>query len=212
MKRHHPGNAGFTLLEILVAMAVFAIFAYMAYGGFNAVARQQAIVAESAQRLREVQYTMRRLALDLSQLQPRPIREQLGDGWQPALLASGLEINAVEFTRGGWPNPLARARPALQRVAYRLEEEKLIRVQWPVLDRLLDQEPEELEMLGGVREIRFRFLLENGEWSEVWPSDDLGVGGAIPDAESYRRLPRAVEVVLDLEDWGQVTRLVEIAG
>jgi general secretion pathway protein J len=212
VKRHHAGNAGFTLLEILVAMAVFAIFAYMAYGGFNAVARQQAIVAESAQRLREVQYTMRRLALDLSQLQPRPIREQLGDGWQPALLASGLEINAVEFTRGGWPNPLARARPTLQRVAYRLEEEKLIRVQWPVLDRLLDQEPEELEMLGGVRAIRFRFLLGNGEWSEVWPSDDLGVGGAIPDAESYRLLPRAVEVVLDLEDWGEVTRLVEIAG
>jgi len=212
VKRHHAGSAGFTLLEILVAMAVFAIFAYMAYGGFNAVARQQAIVAESAQRLREVQYTMRRLALDLSQLQPRPIREQLGDGWQPALLASGLEINAVEFTRGGWPNPLARPRPTLQRVAYRLEEEKLIRVQWLVLDRLLDQEPEELEMLGGVREIRFRFLLENGEWSEVWPSDDPGVGGAIPDAESYRPLPRAVEVVLDLEDWGQVTRLVEIAG
>jgi len=212
VKRHHACSAGFTLLEILVAMAVFAIFAYMAYGGFNAVARQQAIVAESAQRLREVQYTMRRLALDLSQLQPRPIREQLGDGWQPALLASGLEINAVEFTRGGWPNPLARPRPTLQRVAYRLEEEKLIRVQWLVLDRLLDQEPEELEMLGGVREIRFRFLLENGEWSEVWPSDDPGVGGAIPDAESYRPLPRAVEVVLDLEDWGQVTRLVEIAG
>jgi general secretion pathway protein J len=212
MKRHDAGNAGFTLLEILVAMAVFAIFAYMAYGGFNAVARQQAIVSESAQRLREVQYAIRRLALDLSQLQPRPIREQLGDGWQPALLASGLEINALEFTRGGWPNPLARARPTLQRVAYRLEEDKLIRVQWPVLDRLLDQEPEELEMLGGVREIRLRFLLENGEWSEVWPSDDLGIGGTTPDAESYRLLPRGVEVVLDLEDWGEVTRLVEIAG
>ncbi|MGB5211061.1 MAG: type II secretion system minor pseudopilin GspJ [Gammaproteobacteria bacterium] len=212
MKRYRCANAGFTLLEILVAMAVFAIFAYMAYGGFNAVARQQAIVAESAQRLREVQYAMRRLALDLSQLQPRPVREQLGDGWQPALTASGLEFNALEFTRGGWPNPLARPRPTLQRVAYRVEEETLIRSQWLNLDRLLDQEPDELEVLTGVREIRFRFLLENGEWIEVWPSDDLNVGGTPPGAESYRVLPRGVEITLDLEDWGEVTRVVEIAG
>ena len=49
MTRSSRTNGGFTLLEILVAMAVFAIFSYMAYGGFNAVARQQAIIADSAE-------------------------------------------------------------------------------------------------------------------------------------------------------------------
>jgi len=208
-----PGRStGFTLLEILVAMAVFAIFAYMAYGGFNAVARQQAIIAESAERLRQVQYTMRRLVLDLSQLQPRPVREQLGDGWQPALMANGLELNALEFTRGGWPNPLSRPRPTLQRVAYRLEEETLIRVQWPVLDRLLDQEPEELELLGGVNELRLRFLVEGGEWIDVWPSGEAVTLTGASDAESARDLPLAIEITMELQDWGEIVRLVEIAG
>ena len=212
MTRASRTNGGFTLLEILVAMAVFAIFSYMAYGGFNAVARQQAIIADSAGQLRQVQYTMRRLVLDLSQLQPRPVREQLGDGWQPAMLANGLEQNALEFTRGGWPNPLARPRPTLQRVAYRVEEEKLIRSQWPVLDRLLDQEPEELELIGGVRELRLRFLIEGGEWSEVWPDNDFDSAGGSRDAETARNLPVAVEITLDLEGWGEIVRLVEIAG
>lgn len=212
MNRSPARGAGFTLLEILVAMAVFAIFAYMAYGGFNAVAKQQAIIAESAERLRQVQYTMRRLVLDLSQLQPRPVREQLGDGWEPALMANGLELNALEFTRGGWPNPLSRPRPTLQRVAYRLEEETLIRAQWPVLDRLLDQEPEELELLDGVKALRLRFLLEGGDWSEIWPSGDQGSPTGERDAESARDLPRAVEITMELEDWGEIVRLVEIAG
>jgi hypothetical protein len=46
------------------------------------------------------------------------------------------------------------------------------------------------------------------EWSEQWP-----VAGTAPtDVDSARARPIAVEVVLDLEDWGQIRRVVEVPG
>jgi len=195
---------GFTLLEILVAMAIFSIVAYMAYGGFSAVLKQQQIVEENSARLRAVQFAVRQLDSDFRQVQPRPAREELGEGWRNALLADTRELQAVEMTRAGWANPLGRHRPALQRVAYRLEEGKLIRSYWPVIDRLLEEEPVETELLEDVSEFNLRFLDGNGEWLEQWPAPDA--------AGDPRLLPRAVEVVLQLEDWGEVVRLLEIAG
>lgn len=196
---------GFTLLEVLVAVAIFAVVAYMAYGGFDAVLKQQQIIEQSGGRLRAVQYAVRRLTQDLAQLQPRPIREALGEGWRPALIAGGRGLEAIELTRGGWANPLANPRPTLQRVAWRVEDGILLRADWPVLDRVLDADPDETEVLTGVDELRLRFLVPGGDWIEQWPPTEN------PDPEAMRALPAAVEVVLVLKDWGEITRLVEVA-
>ena len=151
-----------------------------------------------------MQFAVRQLSTDFKQLQPRPIREELGEGWRPALLADGRELQAVELSRGGWPNPLGRPRPTLQRVAYRLEEGTLIRSYWPVMDRLLEEAPVETELVDGVSEFRLRFLRDDGEWIDQWPAPDR--------VADPRLLPRAVEMVLDLEDWGEIIRLLEIPG
>lgn len=197
-------QGGFTLLEVLVAMAIFSIVAYMSYGGFDAVLKQQQILEQSSARLRNVQFAVRQLVTDFGQMQPRPIREELGEGARGALIADGRELLAAELSRAGWANPLGRNRPTLQRVAYRVEEGVLIRSYWPVLDRLLEEEPAEIELLDGIVEFRLRFLATGEEWIEVWPDPGLP-----PDP---RLLPRAVEIVLELEDWGEITRIVEIPG
>jgi general secretion pathway protein J len=178
---------GFTLLEVLVAMAIFAIVAYMSYGGFDAVLKQQQILEASSARLRNVQYAVRQIVMDFGQIQPRPVREELGEGSRGALIAEGRDLMTAELTRAGWANPLGRNRPTLQRV-----------------DRLLEEEPAEIELLDGVVDFRLRFLPAEDEWSEVWPAPSL--------PPNPRLLPRAVEIVLELEDWGEITRIVELAG
>jgi general secretion pathway protein J len=201
-------EGGFTLLELLVAGAIFAILSAFAYIGLDNVIQQRDVVAASTDRLRSVQFAMRRLLQDFAQLQPRPVREELGEGWKYALLADGRSLEQVEMTRAGWRNPLGRPRSSLQRVGYRIEEGVLIRSQWPVLDRMLEAEASELELLDRVEDFRLRFLLPNGEWLENWP--DPGATGTGPEAT--RATPVAVEIVLELEDWGELTRIVELPG
>ena len=207
-RRGRHGQRGFTLLELLVAGAVFAILTAFAYIGLDNVIKQQSVVTESTDRLRSVQFTMRRLLQDFSQIQPRPVREELGEGWKYALLADGRGTEQVEVSRAGWRNPLGRPRSSLQRVAYRLEEGILIRSQWPVLDRMLEAEATEFELLDQVEDLRLRFLLPGGEWVENWPDP----GGASTGPEATRLMPLAVEIVLVLDDWGELTRILELPG
>jgi general secretion pathway protein J len=193
---------GFTLLEVLVAVAIFAVMGVMAYGGLQAVLVQQEIARDNASRFRAVQFAIQQLSQDLHQIQPRPVRDELGEGARNAVFADARHQHIVEFTRGGWSNPLGQARAAVQRVAYRLEDDTLLRLHWLVPDHTLSEAPIERELLTGVREFRLRYHATGDSWSDDWPP---GPGGDDP-----AWLPTAVEVILELEDWGEIRRLIEI--
>ena len=111
---------GFTLIEILVALAIFALMAVMLFGGFIAVSNQVDWSRARAARLQQIQTAMLYLARDFSQLQPRPVRSELGDFKEAALSADARSIYLATLTRGGWSNPAGIPRSTLQRVAYQL--------------------------------------------------------------------------------------------
>jgi general secretion pathway protein J len=192
---------GFTLLEVLIAVAVFAVVGVMAYGGLQAVLAQQAIARDNADRFRELQFAIQQVSRDLLQLAPRPVREPLGDGYRAALYSDPRGEVLLEFTRGGWTNPLGQPRAAVQRVAYVLEEDLLLRRHWFVPDQTLGEEPVEREVLSGVQEVRLRFFGPGG-WSEEWPAGGVGADPSLR--------PLAVEITLELEDWGEIRRLLEV--
>ena len=195
---------GFTLVELLVAIFIFAIVSAIAMGGYNQLVKQSDIVDKGAARTRAIQSTMQRFNLDFTALEPRPVRQPLGDGLVPALRADekggGDEI--VEFTHSGWSNPAGVPRSTLQRVAYRLEENKLIREYWLSLDRTMSSEPESAVMLEGVKDVRMRFMDANRTWHDQWPP--LGYS----PAEAPWVRPIAVEITLNLEDWGELRRQI----
>jgi len=199
---------GFTLLEIMVAVAIFAIVGVLAYGGYSELTRQSARIEESAARTRAIQSTMQRLVQDFSSMEPRPIREPLGDNVQPALIADSRSDQLAEFTHSGWSNPAGVPRSTLQRVAYRLEDGRLTRNYWVMLDRTLSTEPMRVVLLDRVKSVQLRFMTGQRRFSDQWPA--LGGGPAGPNAA--RALPIAVEITLELEDWGKITRLAEVAG
>ncbi len=198
---------GFTLLELLVAMAIFAIIGTLALSGYTELQRQSEYAEQRLERVREVQRAMQTIAQDLGQLEPRPIREPLGATVIPAVLASDSIDYIVQFTRAGWSNTAGLPRPTLQRVGYRLDGEGLWRDHWSVLDRTLVQEPIRVRLLPKVRTVRLRFMNASREWVERWPPGDGN-----PVAGSERLRPAAVEITLDLEDWGEIRRVIEVAG
>lgn len=197
--------SAFTLIEVLVALAVFAILAALAYGVLNQTMANAELLNERMDRLHALQRTMRALSEDFMQLTPRPVRGDLGDDYAAALQTGLQSIYALELTRGGWNNPLALPRGTLQRAAYRIEDGQLLRYHWNVLDRTFNNELIGVSLLEGVDSIAFRFMQDNGEWTDRWPPQ------AATGLPGLRQRPRAVEIILTLQDEGTLTRLIEIS-
>ncbi|MEM8984215.1 MAG: type II secretion system minor pseudopilin GspJ [Pseudomonadota bacterium] len=199
--------AGFTLIEVLIAMSIGAVIAAIAFVTLQQTSETAVAVSEQMGRLQAIQRTLQTIQRDFSQLSPRPVREELADRPSPVLSASGRSDYLVELTRGGWSNPLNMPRPGLMRVAYSLVDEELIRLQWPVLDRTLGTEPQALILLDGVTGIQIRFLPSAGDWVDVWPNNTGNV-----DIRSLRLRPRAAEIIIETDDYGELRRLIEVTG
>jgi general secretion pathway protein J len=181
---------GFTLLELLVALAVFAVLAVIAYGGLNNLLAVRERVVASLERTAELQKAYARLRNDFQQLRARPSRDPYGEP-QPALQLRG---DMLELTRSGWRNPLSQPRSALERVGYRLDADgRLLRTSWRAVDRAQDAAVSEAVVLAGVEDLQWRFL-DGTEWRDAWPAP--GTTGTVP----LEPVPRAVEVVLRLKD------------
>ncbi|MEL7537660.1 MAG: type II secretion system minor pseudopilin GspJ [Pseudomonadota bacterium] len=198
---------GFTLIEVLIAVSIASVIFVFALLTLTQTGETGAAVGEQMARLQAVQRTMQAFQRDFSQLSPRPIREELADTASPVLVADGRGEYLVELTRGGWSNPLNMPRPGLMRVAYSLVDEELVRLQWPVLDRTLGTDPQALILLDGVTGIQIRYLPTGGDWVDVWPNR----GGNVNE-RALRLRPRAVEIIVELEDFGELRRLIEVTG
>lgn len=203
-----PSNhSGFTLLEVLVTLAIFGLLSVLAYGSLNAVLKGQQTTEEHAVRLAQLQKTFLWLGRDIEQAVNRPVRDEYGD-MQRALSGEQVGLYQLELTRAGWRNPAGRTRSNLQRVAYSVKDEKLVRAYWNVLDRAQDSEALETELLDGVSRMELRFLTIQGnkqEWTDTWPPNQLGI-------QATSDPPRAIEVILETEDEGRITRLFRVPG
>lgn len=209
MKRLHPARAaGFTLLELLIAVSIFAVVGILAMSGYNELLMQRERAAQTMLRARTIQRAMTRLAQDFEQLEPRPVRDATATTTNPALYFNSGGTYRVELTRAGWTNPAGVSRATLQRVGYRLLDGKLYRDYWTVLDRSLSSTPLQAQLLDRVTTFTLRFMDRNRQWQTTWPADSVGGSGI----ERARRLPMAVEITLTLEDWGELKRVIEVAS
>lgn len=198
--------SGFTLLELLVSVTILAIISLAAYRGVRESRQMGEMVTGHMNRLHEVQRAMQFLAADFRTLAPRPVRETIGDGTRAALLRDPNAISLVELSHGGWSNGAGTPRGTVQRAVYRLEDRTLVREYWTVADPLLSNPPVRRELLRDVDRIQIRYLDPGREWVEQWPP--LGSVGEL----GFRARPLAVEVVVVLRDYGELRRVVEVAG
>ncbi len=189
---------GFTLLELLVALAIFAVLGVAAYAGLDAVLGAKDRIEAKSDQLGRLQMLFVLMGRDIEQAADRGVRDNFGDPLPPMF---GNDT-AFEFTRAGWRNPAGLKRSELQRVSYGLSDEALTRASWDVLDRAQDSEPRRARLLDDVSALEIRYLDGAGEWRSEWPA--AGSSGT--------QLPRAVEVTLEVKEWGRITRLFRVSG
>jgi general secretion pathway protein J len=197
---------GFTLVELMVAIVVFVILAGMGYLGLAHLIDQREIAGSAMERTNELRAAAHRMTEDLFTARPRPVDDPFGGASQPSLLVDPTGSPHLMLTRGGWMNPVSRPRSTQQRVAYLLEGDALIRLTWSVMDPAPDTDPVRQVLLRGV--LRFEVLVLTGDdsWLPRWPAN--ATAGANPPSS----MPRAAEVSIELEDWGEVRWLVEMVG
>ncbi len=192
---------GFTLLEMLVAVAIFAVLAVMAYSGLSSVLKSREQLEQYSTRFNAVQQTVSIMVRDLQQTVQRPVRDAYGDPLAAFLARSNTDV-LLEFTRDGWRNPSYLPRSHLQRVAYGVRDKELLRSTWRVLDRAQDSAPQVAVLLDRVDAIELRFMDRKGEWHPQWPPANEN------SKPAFAPIPRAVEFVLTLTDLGRINRLI----
>lgn len=205
MKRAQLSMGGFTLIEVVVSVAIFAFLSVLAYQALADTFENVDRLNQRMERIQSVQRTMRIIGRDFMQAAPRPVRDPFNESYVPSVFTSLSSDFALQITRAGWSNPAGLPRSTMQRVAYRIEEEALVRYNWLVLDPTLANEPVGTVLLEDVESILFRYRTSAGDWLEQWPPENV----AGPNA--WRMRPQAVEVILVLPDEGQISRFFEVA-
>ncbi|WP_137817945.1 type II secretion system minor pseudopilin GspJ [Pseudomonas sp. 2FG] len=196
-------SAGFTLLELLIAIAIFALLGLGTYRMLNSVLRTDTATRTQEQQLRELIRAMAAFERDVLQLVARPVRDPFGES-RAALLGEGGDHPALEFTRNGWRNPMGTPRSRLQRVRWELSGEQWQRRYWTVLDQAQDSQPRVQQALDGVTRFALRYLDREGRWLDSWPPAE----GA--EDKRLQRLPRAVELVLEHRRYGELRRVLRL--
>jgi general secretion pathway protein J len=206
-------RAGFTLIEVVIAIFIAAIMFSIGYRALNqAMVNREAINVAQA-RVTEIQRGMRVVAQDFAQLAARAARDTQGTGeLQPAVSSNNRDNTVITFSRTGWSNPAGIQRPAEQRVRYRFVDGSLIRDYWLSVDPALNTEPRQRVLLTRVKSVEVRFLSPvTRDWRTEWPVVS-GTGPVSPLNVDQLLLtrPLAIELTVVLEDWGRIQRVFEI--
>ena len=83
--RARKAAAGFTLIEILIALLILGIMSALGYGAYRAARISAERTEESLQRSREIEFGMHVIMQDFTEAVPRPVRDVLGQSQLPAL-------------------------------------------------------------------------------------------------------------------------------
>ena len=191
--RRAGGHPGFTLIEVLLALAILALIATLGYRAVAALSDSETKLSTEAARWRTLDLFFARLEGDFRQAVPRPAR--LSDTRVPAWIgnADAAGNSTLEFSRAG-PEFALEPRSAGQRLGYRYRDGTVEVLYWASYDRPRELEPTAYTLLEGVGRFELAYLARDGSWVAAWP---------LPGESE---LPRALRVRLTLASGERIER------
>jgi len=233
---------GLTLIELLIAISLTVLIAALAYRFLDTAAQVEAQADDNLTQLMALEQFFVWVASDLehsverSVVKPavgidplttwlasgdnrlRPVLLSATIGGQPLSALTGRDGSLLWLTRQGWVNPQLENRSELQRVLYRLDNNRqLWRDYWAERNQPLSAPPQgSLLLLDDVQAFELAYLPDGadpvtGDWLRDWPLP-APLTGDHDSAEPVRRLPAALRVSLLSTTLGRIERIFLFKG
>ena len=195
---------GFTLIEMLVALAVFAVIGIISAQLLSQMISFTDTAQSRGERLVNFHRVVEIMRRDFQQLTYRSVRDELGEPTYEVSIGVG---SLIEFSRKGWMNPNLRHRSEIQRVAYDLRGDRVFRQYWLVLDRSPDTLPVEQVLMRGVTLANVIAIDQLGSETYFWPPT--------PEAESEDEdVPALAAIKFEIEtaEFGPIVQIWNVPG
>lgn len=189
---------GFTLIEILIALAIFALLATITSSSLYYAFNTRKIVNIQADKLNELQFAINIIQQDTLQIVDRAIR---GNEMRQFPVLVG-QAGYVEFTRDGRMNPNSiEKRSTLKRIGLVCIDGTLVHRTWESLDPLDRNQYEDRVLINGIEKCAFSYLNQNVQSLSEWRAD------AVNEEQQVETFPKAIQMNLTLKDWGSINLL-----
>ncbi|MCY3541787.1 MAG: type II secretion system minor pseudopilin GspJ [Gammaproteobacteria bacterium] len=202
-------RSGFTLMEMLVALALFAMIGLISSQMLYQTADLSLTMVGRSEYITDVHRAMSVLDRDIRQIVNRGIRDELGEFYDALTID---DARLLQFSRMGWLNPLDEERGTVQRVEYSIEDNTLTRRYWHVMDRNQESVAVKQIIMRG-QELSFELLDSQGEVLSTYP-EPLDVEELIPEigdplAGEDEEEPRPIAIRLNfvLPNVGEFNRM-----
>ena len=193
---------GFTLIEMLLAIAIFALLGIAGTNILSSTVKSNEISLAHDDKMSQLQRAMLVIERDLAQLSERTVRVN-GEAASKNLLSHGELIldsdsEVLAFRRLGWVNPMnILPRSEVQSVAYRVYDGNLERMYYDFPDPIKGTDPKIRTLIEGVEQIHFEFYDSQAKsWQDKWEKSSL---------------PSGIKMQVFTKDFGEVTRIFSVA-
>ena len=182
---------GFTLVELLVAIAIFAVLSALGWKVFDYLAKVKDRNAMHEANLEQLQESYQQILRDT--MQAVPLTANVKGQQQPALV---LQNGRFNFSKTGVTDPLQQGISPHERVEYqyRADEKKLYRLKYRNLHQTGNDQPESSVMLDEVE--AFEIMVLNPNELSSWPESSVDS----QQIEQLRLLPKGIKINLTVRD------------
>ncbi|OUS50100.1 type II secretion system protein GspJ [Shewanella sp. SACH] len=186
---------GFTLLEMLIAIAIFAMIGLASNAVLSTVLTNDEVTRAFSTRLKALQQGFGAIERDLAQIVARTPR-LLEGGRGSTVFQTGNDIldsesEALVFYRLGWLNPDGLLpRGSLQSVAYVVHEGRLERWYFPYPEPEFGAEPIKTVVIDKVLSVEYSFFMDD-KWERKVEAT---------------KLPKAIAMEIEIEGLGKIQR------